>query len=244
MPPIFLGIVLGAGAAFLLDPQQGRRRRALMRDRMARTGREAREFGDAAAKDLRARAHGFSSQLRSAGQAFGGGRHGEPPSDDVLVERVRAKLGRYVSHPHAIRVSAQNSYVTVSGDILASEHGKLLQALRMVPGVRDCADRLDVHTSAEGISALQGGTTPSGQPLEILQSRWSPGTRAIVGGAGALLSLYALARGGARGVAALAGGAALIARAKANRPLLSASRPPLQGRVVDRQPERHAAVSG
>ena len=233
MPPIFLGIALGAGAAFLLDPQQGRRRRALIRDRMARTSREAREFADAAASDLRARAGGLSTQVRS----LRGGLRGAPASDDVLVQRVRAKLGRYVSHAHAIRVTAQNGYVTLSGDILASEHGKLLQALRMVAGVRDCADRLDVHTSAEGVSALQGGTPAPGQPLEILQSRWSPGTRAIVGGAGALLSLYALARGGITGVAALAGGAALVARAKANRPLL-------EGRVIDRQAERHAPVSG
>ncbi len=233
MPPILLGIALGAGSAFLLDPQQGRRRRALIRDRMARTTREAREFGDAAAKDLRARAQGLSVQMR----ALRGGPRGVPPSDAVLVQRVRAKLGRYVSHPHAIRAAAQNGYVTVSGDILASEHGKLLQALRGVHGVRDCADRLDVHTSAEGISALQGGIAPSAQRMEILQSRWSPGTRAMVGGAGALLSLYAIARGGVVGVAALAGGAALMARAKANRPLL-------QGRVVDRQAEGYPAVSG
>ena len=231
MPRILFGIALGAAGAFLLDPQQGRRRRALIRDRMVRTTREAREFRDAAAKDLRARAQGLSAQLRLQGAAL---RRG-PVSDDVLGERVRAKLGRYVSHPHAIRVTAQNGYVTLAGDVLAAEHGRLLQAMRSVRGVRDCADRLDVHTSAEGISSLQGGLAPSGERLEVLQARWSPGTRAIAGGTGALLALYALVRGGLTGVATLAGGAALMARAKANRPLL-------QGRVVDRQPESHAAV--
>lgn len=229
---IFIPIALGAGAAFLLDPQQGRRRRALIRDRMVRASREAREFRDAAAQDLRARARGLSYQLRNQARTLRGG----PVTDDVLVERVRANLGRYVSHPHAIRVTAQNGYVTLGGDILAGEHGRLLQALRSVGGVRDCADRLDVHARAEGISALQGGTAVSRQRVDILQSRWSPGTRALVGGAGALLALYALARGGLTGVAAMAGGAALMARAKANRPLL-------QRGVVDRQAERDAAVS-
>jgi len=188
MSPILLGFAVGAGSAFLFDPQQGRRRRALLRDKVVRSTREAREFRDAV-------------------------------SDDLLIARARAKLRRYASHPHAVRVTAQNGYVTVSGDILAAEHGNLLQALRLVRGVRDCADRLDVHTSAEGISASQGAVPPPGQSLEVLQSRWSPRTRAIVGGTGVLLALYALARGGVRGVAALAGGAALIARAKANRPL-------------------------
>jgi hypothetical protein len=89
----------------------------------------------------------------------------------------------------------------------------------MVSGVSDLDDRLDVHQAPEGVSALQGGVTPSGQPLEILQARWAPGTRALVGGAGGLLVLYALARGGVGGVAAIAGGIALLARAKANRPL-------------------------
>lgn len=215
MSPVFTGIALGAAGAFFLDPQQGRQRRALLRDKMVHTSREAREFRDAAAKDLRARARGISASMR--------GLRGGPVGDDVLVARVRARLGRYVSHPHAITVTAQNGYVTLSGDILAGEHAGLLRALRSVSGIRDYADRLDVHASAEGISALQGdplkGGTPAGQPLEILQARWSPGTRALVAGAGGVLALYALVRGGLTGVAALASGAALMARAKANQPL-------------------------
>jgi hypothetical protein len=231
MSPTLLGMALGAASAFLLDPQQGRRRRALLRDKWVRSSREAREFGDAAARDLRGRVQGLSTQVKAH---VGSLRRG-PVTDDVLVARVRAKLGRYVSHPHAIRVMAQNGFVTLSGDVLAGEHGALLGALRSVPGVRDCADRLDIHPTAEGISALQGGVPPAGQRWELFQSSWSPGTRALVGGAGGLLALYALVRGGALGVAALAGGAALVARAKANKPLL-------QGRVVDRQPESDTAI--
>lgn len=54
MPPIFVAVALGAASAFMLDPQQGRRRRTLLRDRIARGLREGREFGEAAARDLRA----------------------------------------------------------------------------------------------------------------------------------------------------------------------------------------------
>lgn len=231
MLPILTAIALGAAGAFMLDPQQGRRRRALLRDKTVRNMREARAFGDAAAKDLRARAQGAAAGLRAL-------RHrprGTPPSDDVLHDRVRAKLGRYASHPHAIHISAQNGYVTLSGDILATEHGALLRAIHAVRGVRDIADRLDVHAAAEGVPSLQGGSTPPGERWELLQAAWSPGTRALVGGTGGLLAVYALARGGLLGVAALAGGAALIARAKANRPLLERG-------VVDRQTEGHPAV--
>jgi hypothetical protein len=86
--------------------------------------------------------------------------------------------------------------------------------------------------------APHGGERP-----ELLQRTWSPGTRALVGGAGALLALYALARGGLAGAAALAGGAALIARAKINRPLLNSGPGPQSERgVVDRQAEGYPAV--
>jgi hypothetical protein len=231
MLPIFTAIALGAAGAFMLDPQQGRRRRALLRDKVLRNMREAREFGDAAAKDLRARGEGLSRQMRAQTRALRGGAVG----DDVLVARVRAKLGRYVSHPHAIRVTAQDGFVTLDGDVLAAEHGRLLRATHDVSGVRDMADRLDVHASAEGVSALQGGIAPPGERSALRQARWSPGTRALAGGAGAILVTYALLRGGLRGVLAIAGGAALMARAKANRPLLERG-------VVDRKTEGYPAI--
>ncbi len=214
MSRIFTGIALGAAGAFMLDPQQGRRRRALLRDKVVRGVREGREFGDAAAKDLRARAQGAVAQVR----ALGGG----PVTDEVLVSRARAKLGRFVAHPHALKIVAHGGMLTLTGDVLAGEHPSLVRAILAVPGVKDVDDRLDVHTSAEGISSLQGGTAPDRERFGLLQRTWTPGVRALVGGAGALLVAYALLRGGVRGVAAIAGGAALLARASANRPLQDA----------------------
>lgn len=240
MLPILTAIALGAAGAFMLDPQQGRRRRALLRDKAVRNLREARAFRDAAAKDLRAHAQGAAAHLRALRRGPGG----VPLTDEVLHDRIRAKLGRYASHPHAIHVSAQNGYVTLSGDILVAEHGALLRAVHAVRGVRDIADRLDVHPGAEGVSALQGGITPPGERWELLQSKWSPGTRALAGGAGAILVTYAFLRGGLRGLLAIAGGGTLLARARINRPLLKIMTltPNSKRGIVDRQAERDAAV--
>ena len=58
MPSAFKGILAGAAAAYLLDPAQGRRRRALVRDKALKTYRDACEFADAASRDLRNRAEG------------------------------------------------------------------------------------------------------------------------------------------------------------------------------------------
>src|SRR6266566_5145613 len=57
-------------------------------------------------------------------------------SDPVLVERVRAKIGRVVSHPRAIVVTADQGHVTLSGPILAGEVDDLLSAAAAVRGVQ------------------------------------------------------------------------------------------------------------
>lgn len=75
---------LGALLMFLLDPQQGRRRIALARDRLVRLANTGRETGDAGGRDLAHRASGLVARARHAL------RRGTP-DDDVLAERVRAQ---------------------------------------------------------------------------------------------------------------------------------------------------------
>jgi hypothetical protein len=65
MPSAFMGILTGAAAAYMLDPQQGRRRRAVIRDKALKTYRETREFADAASRDLRNHAQGVKAHPAS-----------------------------------------------------------------------------------------------------------------------------------------------------------------------------------
>jgi osmotically-inducible protein OsmY len=80
-----------------------------------------------------------------------------PPDDLRLIERVRAKLGRLVRHPHAVQVGANRGVVVLSGPILAAEVGELLEAVRAVPGVTAIEDHLAVYESGSGVSSLQDG---------------------------------------------------------------------------------------
>ena len=214
MSPLLLGAVLGATGAFLLDPQLGRRRRGLIRDQVTRGVTEGREFADAATKDLQQRARGVAARVKSLRGASSG--------DDVLNERVRAKLGRYASHPGAIEATAFNGRVVLTGDVLASEQERLFDAVRSVRGVEHVDNKLTTHESAEGVSSLQGGRMPTGARFAFLQENWTPGIRLVAGGAGALLLLYALARGGLSGIGALGVGAVLLGRATTNQPLRTA----------------------
>jgi hypothetical protein len=216
---LLLGFALGAAGALLLDPQHGPRRRARVRDTVTRGMTDGREFADAATKEIRHRARGLAAQVRSL---RGTARRG-PISDDMLVERVRAKLGRYSSHPAAIEISAQDGRVILAGDILANEVDRLFDAVRTMRGVEHVDNRLTAYPSAAGVPSLQG-TQALPVRLELLQETWSPGIRVMVGGTGALLLLYALARGGLSGIGALGIGALLLARASTNQPLTHLAR--------------------
>jgi hypothetical protein len=59
MASALMGILAGATAAYMLDPAQGRRRRALVREKALKTYREGWEFADAASRDLRNHAKGL-----------------------------------------------------------------------------------------------------------------------------------------------------------------------------------------
>src|SRR5690349_12313716 len=168
----------GALAMYFLDPQAGRRRRARARDKLERTRRRLRDAYDVTARDARHRMTGLQAMSRRFLR-----RENDLP-DQKLVGRVRAILGRYVSHPHAIQVSANDGRVTLSGPILEAEVQRLLGVVKHVPGARSVESRLSVHKEARSVSSLQGGVQRRGQRFELLQDNWSPSARVVVGTVG------------------------------------------------------------
>jgi hypothetical protein len=138
---------------YFMDPERGRRRRTLVRDKVAHTTRVSSNALGGAGLDLAHRAAGLLARAR-------GVLRRRPVDDGVLVERVRAKLGRLVSHPHAVDVNAIDGYVRLRGAVLQSEVPRLVRAVARVPGVRDVINALNVHLSAD-IPALEDGRTRS-----------------------------------------------------------------------------------
>ncbi len=55
------GAGIGAGLMYLLDPQMGRRRRALARDRAVSLAHRAQDAADVVGRDMRNRAHGLAA---------------------------------------------------------------------------------------------------------------------------------------------------------------------------------------
>jgi gas vesicle protein len=174
---LLVGIGIGATLAFVADPRSGRRRRALARDQFVRASRKTRDALDATARDIANRTTGVVASAR--------GRMTEDGVDPRrLLERVRAKLGRACSHPHAIDVEVVDGIVTLRGPILASEVDGVLATVYGVRGVREVTNALDVHESPEGVPALQGAGSIADPSLDILQRNWAPATQALVTAAG------------------------------------------------------------
>lgn len=203
------GIGLGATLMYMVDPDRGKRRRALMRDKLARASHKVPDAISATARDISNRVQGMAAQATSAFSS-------EDVSAEVLVARVRSKLGRIVSHPSSIEVAANQGRVVLSGPILAHETNDLLTCVRAVPGVREVDNLLDVHKQAGDVPGLQGGEPRSGDRFDLMQENWSPTSRLLAGAAGGALAVYGLSRRDPISLSLGAIGIGLIARGVTN----------------------------
>jgi uncharacterized membrane protein len=206
---VLTSLGLGIGLMYFLDPERGRRRRALVRDRVAHAARLTRDAAGATRRDVAHRTSGSVAALR-------GKFRRRPVEDQVLVERVRARLGRIVSHPHAVNVTAADGVVTLRGPILQHEVNRLLSAVARDADVRNIVNELEEHKEPGNIPSLQGGSMPSEPQPDILQRNWSPTTRVMAGSGGVALAVYGASRRTLPGALLAAAGVGLLARAATN----------------------------
>lgn len=206
------GIAIGAAAMLLLDPQQRSRRWAQVRDQALRLGRSGAGLVGADPGDLGERARGLAARASGLLQR-------SPPDDAVLVQRVRAALERSLSHPDAIRVTADSGCVSLGGAVLAEELARLFECAASVRGVRRVQEAgLTVHASADEVPELQGGASRSPEPVS-LQVYDTDGPRLAALAGGAALVLYGASRRGLPGLIAATAGLGLALRAARNESL-------------------------
>jgi uncharacterized membrane protein len=206
---LLAGAGLGAGLMYLFDPDRGNRRRSLFRDQVRRAMNKSARGADTTYRDAQHRILGTFAELRSLFTH-------DDASDDVLVSRVRSKMGRYISHPAAIEVTAHNGLVMLRGPILAHEVDDLLCAVKSVRGIGDIVNQLEVHDRPGNIAALQGGGQRRGEPNPIMRSYWSPTTRVAAGALGGAMMINCLTRRTPLGVLIGPAGLALMLRALTN----------------------------
>jgi uncharacterized membrane protein len=219
------GFAAGAAVMYFSDPDRGRRRRALVRDQSVRIWNDLAGVLDKAGRDA-------ANRTRGAGCAIQEMFRSTSANDQVLMARVRSRLGRLVSHPHAIDVIAQDGKVLLNGDVLQSDLSHLLRGISTIRGVKQVDQQLQVHESSENISRLQGGRKHESRS-ELMQQNWTPALRIAAGGLGGTLISYAARKDGARAVAAAFAGAGLLGRAVCNRQLRDLVGIGSRGRAVE-----------
>jgi uncharacterized membrane protein len=203
-------VLAGLGLMYFLDPDRGRRRRAITRDKLGRGLDAARDAAATTGRDLRNRARGVVAEAKTAIRGEG------PVTDDVLAERVRSTLGRVVSHPGSIDVAAAGGVVTLSGPVLAREVDHLLSCVSKVRGVQDVENLLVIHAAAGDVPGLQGPGRKPERRFELLQVNWSPTARLLAGAAGGGLTALGVRKGGWKGTTLGVVGIGLLARAITN----------------------------
>jgi uncharacterized membrane protein len=206
---LLAGLGAGTAIAYFLDPARGGRRRARVRDVVAHGANKGADAFGATVRDARNRSYGAAAAV---GRAF----RSEEPDDRVLVERVRAALGRIVSHPHAIDVIASDGHISLSGPILKAEVQPLLNAVEGMRGVRSVINNLEEHKTAVGIPSLQGGGIRPGGRAYGRRPEWSPTARVAASLGGAALVGWGATRRNTAGMLIATSGAMLMARAAAN----------------------------
>jgi len=196
--------LLGVGLMWALDPRSGRRRRTLLRDKGVRFSRVVGHGLNITGRDIGHRVQGAIAKGVSVFKR-------RDVLDDVLIERVRAELGRAVTNSSGIKVDARNGEVLLSGTILDHEYRPLLKRIKKLAGVRYLVDRLTPRWPIG---------EPTIRPSEQSTSRgshWPPAKRALAIAAGAGAIIFAVKERNKTGACVGAAGASLVARGIANR---------------------------
>jgi hypothetical protein len=203
-----VGAGLGAGLMYLLDPQGGRGRRAVARDKSVSA---LKQGGKAAAKTSRHLGNKTKGLVATAGSKLRRGDlteglAGDLANGEALLKQVQRKVRRAVSHPTAIEAALEESRVILNGFILASELEGLLVVIEAIEGVTEVQNQLEIHESAADLAAFRKAG-----------KRWvGPATRVLTGGTGSALAYAGLKRKDGLGAALGAVGLGLLAHGLTN----------------------------
>lgn len=130
----------GVATMYYLDPQTGRRRRALARDKSAAVGHDVKEAARSKTRRAVNQARGAAARTRAQ-------LANEFVDDDVLRDRVRSKLGHLVDAP--IEVEVLDGRVVLSGNLTARGFDELIDAISTMPGVQNVESRQTTGRSTD-----------------------------------------------------------------------------------------------
>jgi osmotically-inducible protein OsmY len=135
-----LGAGLGAGLEYFMDPDRGRRRRNMARDRAAALARRASSTAQRKGRYAASTARGLTDRMAYS-------KKGETaPDDATLAHRVESEIFRDPDVPKGdINVNVEDHVVVLRGKIDSPEEMSALEKkVREIPGVYDVRNMLHV----------------------------------------------------------------------------------------------------
>jgi osmotically-inducible protein OsmY len=137
--------VIGAGAAYFLDPERGRRRRHVLRDRFGKVARKSSRAGIRKAKRVEGHARGYVAGARRLVRST------ESTADDAkVIQRIRSDAFREAGvSTKDVDVEVEDGVATLEGELPSDELAEaLVSKVASTPGVRDVAAVLRVARTA------------------------------------------------------------------------------------------------
>lgn len=208
---ILIGLGVGAGAMYLMDPRHGKRRQAMIRDQFISLAHDTDNMVDKGVRDMRNRARGMVAEAYSMLSDY-------DTSDWLTEQRVRSEIGRLIPYSRLIDVVAHKDRVVVRGPILVADKAYVMGKINAIRGVKTIEDQLQGYESEEAIPGYQ--VDMQSQPgMQGNARSWSPTARLIGSLAGAGMMAFGGSKGGIVGSSMSIAGIGLVARSISNRDL-------------------------
>lgn len=142
---LLLGGALGAAAAYLLDPDRGRTRRARLRDQLAARARDARDEAARTGRHASNVAQGVLHETAGSAATALAGAPAEDVDDATLAARVRSEALGDPDVPEGVAMNVEGGTVVLRGELDSrDEIDALVARVRAVKGVRAVEDMLRV----------------------------------------------------------------------------------------------------
>ena len=153
---------VGAAAMYFLDPDSGRRRRALVRDQLEHWATVVREEITTEMRDVQHRTQGAAAKVRQIGTR-------PPMNDEAIKQRILGRL-QTLDRPDGIDVLVHGGRVHLRGPVLARDAERARRLVRRVHGARELVDELEIHGEPD-VPALQARQRPrnSGEPVPAVR---------------------------------------------------------------------------
>jgi hypothetical protein len=147
------GAGLGAGFTYFCDPDRGHARRKKVADRAVSLVAQGEHLFEQKSKHI---LNGAEAMLVQARSLF---HRREDVSDEVLLERVRSRLGQMVQHPQSISTAVVEGIVRLTGTVARDEKKRVVREIRDVPGVLKVEELLTYQKRQNGrsIPTVLGG---------------------------------------------------------------------------------------